>query len=428
MTPYLIRQTAVVIADLLNFEGPADAKLSYFFRQNRDLGTKDRAFVAETAYGVLRRLRFLVAVSQSETDEAPDPRKLVLAYLIKIQGMGVQKLSESLDEQQKEWAVEIKAKQVDKNDLVVQADVPDWLWEKLTAQYGEQEALTIARSMHQAASLDLRVNTLKGNREETLKQLIEQNTSVNNIETTPYAPTGIRMPLRMNISKHKLFTEGKIEVQDEGSQILSYLVGPKRGMMVADMCAGAGGKTLAMGAMMKNTGRLYAFDVSEKRLSSLSQRLKRSGLSNMMIQRINNENDAKLKRLKGKFDRVLVDAPCSGMGTLRRNPDLKWRQKPNDVEELNALQSSILQSAAKLVKAGGRLIYATCSLLKEENELMAEAFLAAHPEFSLVNAAALLQQQKIDLDTGEYLRLLPNVHKTDGFFAAVFEKQAAKKE
>ncbi len=428
MTPYLIRQTAVVIADLLNFEGPADAKLSYFFRQNRDLGTKDRAFVAETAYGVLRRLRFLVAVSQNETDEAPDPRKLVLAYLIKIQGMGVQKLSESLDEQQKEWAVEIKAKQVDKNDLVVQADVPDWLWEKLTEQYGEQEALTIARSMHQAASLDLRVNTLKGNREETLKQLIEQNTSVNNIETTPYAPTGIRMPLRMNISKHKLFTEGKIEVQDEGSQILSYLVAPKRGMMVADMCAGAGGKTLAMGAMMKNTGRLYAFDVSEKRLSSLSQRLKRSGLSNMMIQRINNENDTKLKRLKGKFDRVLVDAPCSGMGTLRRNPDLKWRQKPNDVEELNALQSSILQSAAKLVKAGGRLIYATCSLLKEENELMAEAFLAAHPEFSLVNAAALLKQQKIDLDTGEYLTLLPNVHKTDGFFAAVFEKQAAKKD
>ncbi len=426
MTPYLIRQTAVVIANLLNFEGPADAKLSYFFRQNRDLGTKDRAFVAETAYGVLRRLRFLVAVSQSETDEAPDPRKLVLAYLIKIQGMGVQKLSESLDEQQKEWAIEIKAKQVDKDDLVVQADVPDWLWEKLTAQYGAQEALAIARSMHQSASLDLRVNTLKGNREETLKQLIEQNTSVKNIDITPYAPTGIRMPLRLNISKHKLFTEGKIEVQDEGSQILSYLVAPKRGMMVADVCAGAGGKTLAMGAMMKNTGRLYAFDVSEKRLSSLSQRLKRSGLSNMMIQRINNENDAKLKRLQGKFDRVLVDAPCSGMGTLRRNPDLKWRQKPKDVEELNDLQRRILQSAAKMVKAGGRLVYATCSLLSEENELMAAAFLAAHPEFSLVNAAELLQQQKIDLDTGEYLKLLPNVHKTDGFFAAVFEKQTAK--
>ncbi len=426
MTPYLIRQAAVVVADLLNFDGPADAKLSHFFRQNRDLGTKDRAFIAETAYGVLRRLRFLTAASQIDEDEGPDARKLVLAYMIKLQGMSVQKLSEELDEQQKEWAIAIKAKQLDKNDQVLQADVPDWLWEKLVAQYGADEALAIARSMHRAASLDLRVNTLKGNREETLTQLLAQNTSVDNIDPTPYAPTGIRMPLRLNISRHKLFTEGKIEVQDEGSQLLSYLAMPKRGMMVADFCAGAGGKTLAMGAMMKNTGRMYAFDVSERRLSSLSQRLKRSGLSNMMIQRINNENDAKLKRLKGKFDRVLVDAPCSGMGTLRRNPDLKWRQQLTDIAELNDLQQRILQSAVKLVKAGGRLIYATCSLLQEENEVMAAKFLAENPDFTLVNAADILKQQKIDLDTGEYLKLLPHVHQTDGFFAAVFEKKASK--
>lgn len=427
MTPYLIRQAAVVVADCLNFDGPADAKLSYFFRNNRDLGTKDRAFVAETTYGILRRLRYLTAASTTEVDQAPDARKLVLAYLIKLQGMSVQKLSEELDAQQKEWAVAIKAKQLDKNDLTLQADMPDWLWEKMTAQYGEAEALAIARSMHHAASLDLRVNTLKGNREETLEQLLAQNTSVTSIAATPYAPTGIRMPLRLNISKHKMFVEGKVEVQDEGSQVLTYLVAPKRGMMVADVCAGGGGKTLAMGAMMKNTGRLYAFDISEKRLSSLSKRLKRSGLSNMMIQRINNEKDAKLKRLQGKFDRVLVDAPCSGMGTLRRNPDLKWRQKITDVAELNVLQSSILQSAAKLVKAGGRLVYATCSLLQEENENMVEAFLSEHPDFVLLNAAEVLNKQNIDLDTGKYLKLLPNQHQTDGFFAAVFEKPVDKK-
>jgi len=146
----------------------------------------------------------------------------------------------------------------------------------------------------------------------------------------------------------------------------------------------------------------------------------------MMIQRINNENDAKLKRLKGKFDRVLVDAPCSGMGTLRRNPDLKWRQQLTDIAELNDLQQRILQSAVKLVKAGGRLIYATCSLLQEENEVMAAKFLAENPDFTLVNAADILKQQKIDLDTGEYLKLLPHVHQTDGFFAAVFEKKASK--
>jgi 16S rRNA (cytosine967-C5)-methyltransferase len=215
-------------------------------------------------------------------------------------------------------------------------------------------------------------------------------------------------------------------VQDEGSQILSYLVAPKRGQMVADLCAGAGGKTLALGALMRNTGRLYAFDVSEKRLNNLGKRLKRSGLSNLNAQVINNENDLKLKRLNAKFDRVLVDAPCSGLGTLRRNPDLKWRQTEQDVIELNQKQTNILARAAKLVKAGGRVVYATCSLLKEENEVIAEAFLSAHPEFVLIPANEVLAQQQINLDTGKYLNLLPHLHGTDGFFAAVFEKKLAE--
>ena len=219
-----------------------------------------------------------------------------------------------------------------------------------------------------------------------------------------------------------LFTDGKIEVQDEGSQLLTYLVAPKRGMMIADLCAGAGGKTLAVGAQMRNTGRLYAFDVSEKRLNNLGQRLKRSGLSNLHAQVIANENDLKLKRLNGKFDRVLVDAPCTGLGTLRRNPDLKWRQTPEDLAELTVKQANILERAAKLTKAGGRLIYSTCSLLREENEQIAEQFLAKHPEFKLLNAAEILSSQQIALDTGDYLKLLPHLHHTDGFFAAVFEK------
>jgi 16S rRNA (cytosine967-C5)-methyltransferase len=230
------------------------------------------------------------------------------------------------------------------------------------------------------------------------------------------------MPLRLNISRHVLFTEGQIEVQDEGSQILAHLVAPKRGMMIADFCAGAGGKTLAMGALMRNTGRLYAFDVSDKRLHSLGQRLKRSGLSNLNAQSISSENDPKLKRLNGKFDRVLVDAPCTGLGTLRRNPDLKWRQTPQDLAELTEKQARILARAAKLTKAGGRLIYSTCSLLSDENEQIAENFLATHPDYKLLNAAEILSQQQINLDTGKYLKLLPHLHHTDGFFAAVFEK------
>jgi len=429
MTPNLLRQAAMLLTNLLDFNSPADAKLGEFFRNHRELGTKERAFVAESVYGVLRRLRYLSVVAANEENDPDDARKLILAWLLRVQGKSLRELDDILTEQQKEWAIAIKAKSTDNLPLAVQADVRDWFWDKLVAQYGETEALTICRSMFEQASLDLRVNTIKATREEVLAKMQAENTVKDNvIATTPYSPIGIRMGAKLNISRHVLFTEGKIEVQDEGSQLLSYLVSPKRGMMVADFCAGAGGKTLAIGALMKNTGRLYAFDVSEKRLHNLGQRLKRSGLSNLHAQVISSEQDPKLKRLNGKFDRVLVDAPCSGLGTLRRNPDLKWRQTEQDVLELTQKQSAILARAAKLTKAGGRLIYATCSLLRDENEAIVEAFIEANPEFSLIPANEVLAHHHIALDTGQYLKLLPHLHQTDGFFAAVFEKHAAKSE
>jgi len=188
--------------------------------------------------------------------------------------------------------------------------------------------------------------------------------------------------------------------------------------MVVDFCAGAGGKTLLLGALMNSKGRLYALDTSEKRLNNLKPRLKRSGLSNLHAQRISNENDLKVKRLAGKIDRVLVDAPCSGLGTLRRNPDLKWRQSPESVQELKQKQAAILAASASLLKPGGRLVYATCSFLPEENQEIIEQFLATHPKFSLLNCTELLTQQKIPLETGEFLQLSPKLHGTDGFFAA----------
>jgi 16S rRNA (cytosine967-C5)-methyltransferase len=416
----LLRLAGVVLADVLSNTGPADVKLGWFFKQNRDLGTKDRAFIAESVYGVLRRKSFLSYVSDGD-----DPRKLLVAWLVRVQGMSTRDLADSLTAQQKEWAQEIKAKKTDDISKAMQADLPEWLWDKLVLQYGEEEALTIARSMHQPASLDLRVNLVKATREDVIAKFASEKTEVN---PTPYAPNGLRMPQKMTISRHVLFTDGKIEVQDEGSQLLAQLVAPRRGEMVADFCAGAGGKSLAMGALMRNSGRIYAFDVSEKRLQNLGKRLKRSGLSNLHSQLISSEADPKLKRLNGKFDRVLVDAPCSGLGTLRRNPDLKWRQKPQDVLELSVKQTNILARAAKLVKSGGRLVYATCSLLQDENEVIADAFLKANPDFVLVPAGPILQQQQINLDTGSYLKLLPHLHQTDGFFAAVFEKTAAKSE
>ena len=212
------------------------------------------------------------------------------------------------------------------------------------------------------------------------------------------------------------------------SQLLALLTDAKRGEMVVDFCAGAGGKTLALGAAMKNTGRLYAFDISGHRLDALKPRMARSGLSNIHPAQIAHERDERIKRLAGKIDRVLVDAPCSGLGTLRRNPDLKWRQSPKLLHELQMRQAAILEGAARLLKPGGRLVYATCSLLTSEDEAIAEAFTATHPaEFVPVPALQALEAAHVGdaatLVTGNYLRLWPQRHQTDGFFAAVWQRR-----
>lgn len=273
--------------------------------------------------------------------------------------------------------------------------------------------------MQQGAPLDIRVNTLLAKREDILQQLHDKKIAAS---ATPYSPIGIRLKEKIPLNRDALFTEGKIEVQDEGSQLLGFLLAPKRNDMVVDFCAGAGGKTLMLSAMMNSQGRLYAMDVSEKRLANLKPRLKRSGASNIQPMLIAHENDLKVKRLAGKIDRVLVDAPCSGLGTLRRSPDLKFRQSPGSIEAYAHQQAAILASASRLLKKGGRLVYATCSFLPEENQLIVQAFLAAHPDFVLRPAGAVLQQQKIELEAVDYLELRPHLHNTDGFFAAVLER------
>lgn len=404
----------MALATVLAPHGAADAKLSAYFRENPKLGVKDRAFVADLVYLVLRRKRLLEYLAES-----PDARRLLLAALLRIKGVSLRDLGPLLNKQQTEWAHAIKAKSTEGLPLAVQADLPDWLWEKLVVQFGQEQALTLARSLHQSAPLDLRVNRLNGHREAVMALFTKEGIDAT---PTPYSPDGVRLMEKIALNQHVLFQKGVVEVQDEGSQLLALLLAPRRGEMVADFCAGAGGKTLALGALMANSGRLYAFDVAEKRLANLKPRLARSGLSNIHPLLIANERDQKLKRLTQKFDRVLVDAPCSGLGTLRRNPDLKWRQSEQDLSELTAKQANILQAAAKLLKPGGRLVYATCSLLREENEEIIEAFLAQHPQFQALNVAEILAQHKIALDTGNTLKLLPHVHGTDGFFAAVMER------
>ena len=305
------------------------------------------------------------------------------------------------------------------------SNMPKWLFDKLVEQMGEEETLALADGMNQPAPLDLRVNAMKGTREEVAAGLAEAPIRST---PTPYSPLGLRVLQKPALQNLPLFKSGHIEVQDEGSQILSAIVGAKRGEMVVDFCAGAGGKTLALGATMRNTGRLYAFDVSEKRLAKLKPRLARSGLSNVHPVQIAHERDAKIKRLAGKIDRVLVDAPCSGLGTLRRNPDVKWRQQPSAIGELQVKQAAILDGAARLLKGGGRLVYATCSFLDDENDFIAKQFLDGHPDFELVPMSKVLAEQKIELDMGDYLKLLPHKHQTDGFFAAVFERTPMPKK
>lgn len=395
---------------------PADVSLSRFFRESPKLGAADRHLVAETTFALLRRYRFL----ETLCGETVNPRRLLLACLVRTQGYGLREVQPFTRGEEQDWVKSSKAIELSQLSLAVQADMPDWLWDLLLEQEGEAGALALGRSWQQPAPLDLRVNSFKASRDTVLAQLQAEGLPA---FATPYSPFGIRLTEKIALQRHPLFLDGTLEVQDEGSQLLGLLLAPKRGEMVADFCAGAGGKTLLLGAIMHSQGRLYAFDVAEKRLANLKVRLKRSGLSNVHPQLIAHENDIKIKRLAGKMARVLVDAPCSGLGTLRRNPDLKWRQTAEAITELCAKQTRILNSAANLVKVGGRLVYATCSILARENQQIVEAFLAAHPDFVLLPAGAMLAEQKIPLEMGDYLTLSPQIHQTDGFFAAVLERK-----
>lgn len=403
---------AEAIAAVSPLSSAADTALRDFFRRHRQLGVRDRGFIAEGVFAVLRRRRSLALHAGSTT-----PRALAIAVSLRELGVSLRELEPALEPGEQAWAREFKARKP-KLTPAEAADLPDWLWEALgEALPAEREAL--ARAWLAPAPLDLRINPLKTTREVALAAL-----AADGIEAlpTPLSPLGLRATGKPMLQHHALFTGGAIEVQDEGSQLVCFLLAPKRGEMIVDFCAGAGGKTLLLGALMRSQGRLYAFDISARRLANLKPRLARSGLSNVHPVRIADERDPHIRRLAGKIDRVLVDAPCTGFGTLRRNPDLKWRHAQTAIPELAAKQARVLAAAARLLKPGGRLVYATCSVLPAENETIVESFLAEHPEFALADASAELARAGIVLDTGRMLRLYPHRHGCDGFFAAVLER------
>lgn len=414
----LLELSTELLHRVLQLQHPADGVVSDFFRQHRSLGIRERHSLAETTYTVLRQRLLLQHLAQSGKGEIE--RRLAILAWQGNEGF----LRAALSESEQQWLAQVSA--VDRTALPekLRHNLPDWLTDILKPALGD-DFWPLVESMNAPAPLDLRVNTYKAKREDVQAAFKEAG-----IEAlpTPYSPIGLRIHSKPALHKLDVFMRGDVEVQDEGSQLLALLAGAKRGEMVMDFCAGAGGKTLALGAEMRNTGRLYAFDTSGHRLASLKPRLARSGLSNVFPAQIAHERDDRVKRLAGKLDRVLVDSPCSGLGTLRRNPDLKWRQSPKAVEELRVKQALILESASRLVKPGGRLVYATCSLLDVENEDIAQAFTSAHEsDFKVLPAQEALTRAHVEqaqtLVRGDYLRLWPHRHGTDGFFAAVWERR-----
>lgn len=415
----LLEACADLVKAVLKFDHPADAVVSRYFREHRELGPRERATLAETAYGVLRRKLLFEHLARSGT--GPQERRLAILGFAGDRSF----LASALSDAEKRWLDNCDAVRPDELLEHHRHNMPAWLVQPLKEQLGDG-FWPLVDSLNQPAPLDLRVNALTDKRED-----VQQELALAGVQSvpTPYSPWGLRVDGKPALTRMDVFARGAVEVQDEGSQLLALLLDARRGQMVVDFCAGAGGKTLALGAAMRNTGRLYAFDVSAHRLDALKPRLARSKLSNVHPAAIAHERDDRIKRLAGKIDRVLVDAPCSGLGTLRRNPDLKWRQDPKAVQELTAKQAAILASAARLLKPGGRLVYATCSLLREENEAVAEAFGAAHPGLHPLPALELLGQLKVERagelcsgEAGLYLRLWPHRHATDGFFAAAWHK------
>jgi 16S rRNA (cytosine967-C5)-methyltransferase len=420
-------------------KGPADDLVADYFRRHRFAGAKDRAAISELIYGVLRfRASLDWWIAREGRGRGHDlelsPRSRVLAALLLIEEVGAAQISrdwdgdrfrpEKLGALERRFAEAVEGKKLADRAMppAIAGNYPEWLEPALGASLGRDLAREMA-ALLEPAPLDLRVNSLKGEREAVRAALMREGVDA---ARTKLSPLGLRLFARVPLGQLDTFRAGQVEVQDEGSQLAALLADARPGMRVVDFCAGAGGKSLALAASMDNRGHLIACDISPRRLERATERVRRAGSSIVQRKPLASARDPWVKHHAASFDRVLVDAPCTGTGTWRRNPDAKWRLKPSDVVELTALQADILDSARRLVRPGGRLIYVTCSLLRAEDEEQVERFLAAHEDFALVPIARVWRET---LGTpcparAETLRLSPARHGTDGFFVAVMERRA----
>ncbi len=400
---------------------PADGIANDYFRARRFIGSSDRRAISDRVWRIFRthqRLVWWLADKQT-------PRLLVAASLL-LDGGGMVDVETTFtggrfgpaplapSEQLALRRLQGRALNHASMPDAVRLEMPDWLLPLLSPRLDTAELMALL----EPAPLDLRINLLKATREEAAAALAAEGLEAT---PTPFSPWGLRIEGRRQVTTGPAFRAGLIEIQDEGSQLVAALTGARPGLRIADLCAGAGGKTLALAMMMQNRGQLVACDVSAARLDAAVRRLRRAGVHNVERHLIE-AGDKWSKRRAGTFDRVLVDAPCTGTGTWRRNPDARLRLTEADLAELLPKQAAILDQAATLVRIAGRLVYATCSLLSEENEDQVTAFLTRHPGFALVPLARAWEGGAPP-NPGDFLSLTPARHGTDGFFAAVIERR-----
>lgn len=403
---------------------PADHLIDMFFRQRKYLGSHDRRFIAETLYAMLRhkkRIEWIVSSIHAF------PKKILLQCAVVL--LLESKESKEVLSREKILPEDILCQlQANVNVLPSGENVvekialtyscQEWMVERWLKRFGEAETIALCSSLNKQAPLTLRVNTIKTTVEECQHSLRSEGIDS---ERTLYSPFGLRLQKRINVFQLETFRKVFFEVQDEGSQLLALLVNPKPRTRVIDACAGAGGKSLAMAALMKNRGEIFSLDIHEFKLNELRKRVKRAGVDSIRCTTV--KKDEAPAALRNTAEYVLIDAPCSGTGTIRRNPGMKWSVTPAMISELCNKQRMILENYSHYAKENGIVVYATCSLLEEENEKVVEGFLEKHPEFLLMSPKNILAKHNLEnLANNKYFQLLPHCYETDGFFACVMKR------
>lgn len=416
-----------VLDTIINRHQPVAIALSDWGKAHRFAGSGDRNAIGHLVYDALRRRSSIAWALDADT-----PRALAIGAAPAAYRMGADEVAAACDgsshapEPLSETEREGLTRSLNEAPDHIRADVPEWLWPSFVSAFGAN-AVAEGQRLAERAPADLRVNTLKATREKVLKALAEFGAVA-----TELSPVCVRVPppagtaRTPNLEAEAAFQAGWCEIQDEGSQVAALMAGAGPRMQVLDLCAGAGGKTLALAAVMQNTGQIYAYDEDRNRLKPIFERVKRAGVRNAQILRGGDEEA--LRALGPRFDLVLVDAPCTGTGVWRRRPESKWKLKPRNIEERQAEQAAVLATARQLVRAGGQLVYVTCSLLPQENSLTVETFLASAPEFSLLPFGPVWRERlgsepptSADGATGG-LQLTPAAHGTDGFFIAILQR------